>query len=74
MGDRFDKSREELGADVVDDFLAKLGLGPKYVPVEPKKYNCPKCKKGNAYYKEFHPDTSMNCIELYCPDCGFSDD
>ena len=33
---------------------------------------CSHCQSKNAYYKEFHPDTSINEIALYCPDCGFS--
>lgn len=38
MVDRFDGARASLGADKVDTFLAKFGLGPKYAPVEPKKH------------------------------------
>ena len=74
MPDRFDGDREALGVEKVDTFLSKFGLGPKYVPVEPKKHDCPKCGKGNAFYKEIHPDTSMNDIVLYCPDCKFLDE
>jgi hypothetical protein len=74
MTDRFEDARKALGADKVDTFLSKFGLGPKYVPKEPKKTNCPKCNKGNAFYKEIHPDTAMNDIVLYCPDCNFLDE
>ena len=58
--------------DVELDFAAKLGLGPKYVPEKTKTYKCPKCNKKNAYFKEIHPDTDMNDIVLYCPDCKYS--
>ena len=74
MQDKFDKARQELGTENVDNFLAKFGLGPKYIPTEPKGFTCPKCGGGNAFYKEIHPDTSMNDIVLYCPDCGFLDE
>lgn len=70
MADSFDKHRKILGKEKVDDFLAKFGLGPKYVPEEPEKYTCPKCGKGNAIWKELHPDTDMDCMALCCPDCG----
>jgi DNA-directed RNA polymerase subunit RPC12/RpoP len=72
MSDQFEKYRETMGKDVVDDFLAKFGLGPKYIPKEPKKYTCPNCKKTNAIVEEEHPDTDMNEMVLSCPDCGFS--
>ena len=36
--------------------------------------NCPKCGKNKAYYQEMHPDTDMNEIILYCPDCGEVDE
>ena len=71
---KFDKSREALGAENTDNFLAKFGMGPKYVPEEPKKHKCPKCGKGNAVWKERHPDTSMNCMALCCPDCGHEEE
>ena len=74
MSDNFDEAREALGVDVVDNFLAKFGLGPKYIPKKPKKYTCPECSGENAFHKEFHADTEMNVIGLYCPDCGFSDE
>ena len=74
MTDKFDKSREYFGAEKIDDFLSKFGIGPNYIPKEKKKYNCKKCKMGNAYYKEIHADTDMNDIVLYCPDCKFTDE
>ena len=61
--------KEHLLTEDVDDFLAKFGLGPKYVPKETKKHECPKCKKKIAYYREEHPDTDMNEMVLFCPDC-----
>jgi DNA-directed RNA polymerase subunit RPC12/RpoP len=72
--DQFDQFRETLGADRVDTFLAKFGLGPKYQPTPPKTYECPKCKKQNAAVKERHPDTDMNHMALVCPDCGYEEE
>lgn len=72
--DKFDEARKALGADKVDTFLSKFGLGPKYIPKETKKYLCPKCGQHNAYYKEIHPDTSMDEIVLSCPDCKYEGD
>jgi hypothetical protein len=59
--------------DVVDDFSAKFGLGRKYIPKEPTYYDCPihSCGGKKCYYKEIHPDTDMDEIVLYCPDCGY---
>jgi len=71
IADKFDAYRKEFGKDRVDEFLAKFGLGPKYVSKEPKKHQCPKCGKKNAIYVEAHPDTDMNEIVLKCPDCKF---
>jgi len=62
---------DQLDQDAVDTFAATLGLGPKYVPTETKTYECPECKKQNAYYREFHPDTCMDEVLLYCPDCRY---
>ena len=73
MTDRFDKLRETMDDEVVDNFLAIFGMGPKYKPSTPKKYLCPKCGKHNAVYKEIHPDTDMNEIVLSCPDCGYEE-
>lgn len=74
MKDKFQKAREVLGVENVDNFLAKFGLGPKYKPIPQKTYECPKCKKQNAYYKEIHPDTGMDEIVLFCPDCHYRGD
>ena len=72
MADQFDKYRKELGAEKVNEFLAKFGLGPNYTPAERKKYICPDCKKQAAFLREVHPDTDLNAMELYCPACGHS--
>ena len=56
-------------ADRIDTFAASLGFGPKYKPSPRRTYKCPNCKKTNAYYKEIHPDTGMDEIVLFCPDC-----
>lgn len=73
MPDVFDKYRKEFGAEKVDNFLANFGLGPKYVPKEPKKHKCPKCGQESAIYKEIHPDTDMNEMVLFCKDCGYEE-
>ena len=65
--DGIDCSKEET--DRLDTFAATLGMGPKYKPVKTKKHVCPNCANANAYYKEIHPDTGMDEIGLYCPDC-----
>jgi len=71
--DQFGPSRKALGAEVVDNLLANFGLGPKYVPKTTSKKTCPKCGSKKAYVKEFHPDTDINEMGLYCPDCRFSE-
>lgn len=78
--DKFNKFLDETFGtegeerDIVDDFAAKFGLGRKYVPQKPKYYDCPinSCGGKRAYYKEIHPDTGMDDIVLYCPDCGYT--
>ena len=62
---------EKLSEEEVNNFLAKFGIGSNYKPTPPKTHTCPECKKENAYIKEIHPDTDMNEIVLYCPDCGY---
>lgn len=74
MPDKWERFRKEMGAERVDNFLAAFGLGPKYVPKEPRRHTCPRCGGANAYHKEVHPDTDMNDIVLFCPDCNFCDD
>jgi DNA-directed RNA polymerase subunit M/transcription elongation factor TFIIS len=69
--DKFDKYREELGADKIDNFLAKFGMGPNYKPEPTQTHMCPHCHNKNASYIEVHPDTDMNEIVLDCPDCGY---
>ena len=70
FNDKFEKYRETLGADKVNKFLATLGLGPEYVPKEPKLEKCPNCGELIASYKEIHPDTDMNEVVLICKVCG----
>ena len=36
---------------------------------KPKTEECPTCHGKNAYIREEHPDTDMNEMVLYCPDC-----
>lgn len=71
--DKFEGSRKSLGKDQVDSWLANFGIGPKYVPKVTPKKDCPKCGGKNAYVKEFHADTDMNEMGLYCPDCKYSE-
>ena len=72
--EKFEASRKALGADAVNNFLANFGMGPKYVPKATTKKDCPKCGGKNAYVKESHPDTDMNEMGLYCPDCKYSEE
>jgi len=65
-------SEEKESEEKINDFLAKFGIGPNYIPEPPKTYECPRCKKHNAVFEEVHPDTDMNEILLCCPDCGYS--
>jgi phage FluMu protein Com len=74
MSDKFDESRKALGTECVDNFLAKFGMGPKYVPKKPQTCECPRCKRQNAFIKEIHPDTDINAIVLYCPDCKYEEE
>ena len=64
----------QSGEERINDFLSKFGMGPNYKPKEKKTVECPKCKSKNAYYREAHADTDMNCMELYCPDCKYSEE
>ena len=60
-----------LGEEKGQEFLNKFGLGKTYKPPERKTFECEKCHKHNAYWKEIHPDVpGMNEMVLYCPDCG----
>jgi HK97 family phage prohead protease len=74
--DAFDKYREQMGAEYVDDILAKLGLGPKYVAPEKQLFKCARCGGENAYWHEFGADcdAGQNYMALYCPDCGHEDE
>lgn len=65
-------------ADNYADFLASFGFGDEdEEPVELEggaTPPCPECGSTNAYYKEFHQDTDMNYVGLYCPDCGYTEE
>jgi len=53
----------------IPEFAQKMfGLG-KYRP-EPSYHDCPKCGNPKCRHKEIHPDTDINEIVEYCPDCG----
>jgi len=70
--DLVEEAHELLGEEKGNAFLSKFGMGPAYEPQERKKVICPQCHKFNAYYREDHPDTDMNEINLHCPDCGYT--
>lgn len=70
--DGYDDFRASMGRDRVDTFLEAFGLGPKYVPKEPKKFNCPKCNQQERVWREAHADTGMDEMELRCRNCGYS--
>ena len=53
MYDRFDIFRDEMGAEIVDNFLAKFGLGPDYKPAPITTQVCPSCLEDGAYLREF---------------------
>ena len=44
------------------------------IEIKRKTYECPKCHKHNAFYREVGSDTDYNTIELYCPDCHYSEE
>jgi len=52
-----------------EEILAKE-YGFRFKKIKAKTFQCPKCKKDGAYFREEHPDTDMNEIVKYCPDCG----
>ena len=70
MPDRFEDFRKKLGNNVVDAIIAKFNLTPN----DKKVYICPQCGSNKAYHKEIHPDTEMNDIVLFCPECNFLDE
>lgn len=74
MADQFEPFRKTLGAQKVNTFLSKFGLGPDYVPKAPPVYECPQCHGKNGRVREDHPDTDMNEMNLHCPDCGYVGD
>jgi len=73
--DGFDTFREDMGAECVNTFLAKFGLGPDYKPEPILTHICPTCLCDQAYYKEEGADCDggQNEMVLYCPDCGFTE-
>ena len=54
--------------DIPDMVQKMFGLG-KYKP-KTEYHDCPKCGNKKARHREVHPDTDMNEIVEYCPDCG----
>jgi len=54
--------------DIPEELQRMFGLG-NFKPKQ-KYVTCKKCGNKKAYYKEEHPDTDMNEIILYCPNCG----
>ena len=74
---RFHESNEDIGIEKFKNHLRKI-LGfdenDKPITIKRKTYNCKKCGKNNAYYKEEHPDTDMNEIVFHCPDCGYEEE
>jgi hypothetical protein len=56
--------------DRMDTFAACLGFGPKYTPTPTPTRECSSCRQKNAYVKEIHPDTDMNEMVIFCPDCN----
>ena len=67
----FDPREFGVNEDAKNEFLAKLGLGPNYVPKKKKTYNCPNCKGSNAIYEVHHEDTDMEENSLVCRECGY---
>lgn len=62
-------ARDALGA--FDKLYKILGFNSDGSPMkfERKTYKCNSCGSNKAYHREMHPDTDMNYMELYCPDC-----
>lgn len=61
---------EGMSEDQKNDFLAKFGLGPKYVPPKPNYKMCDSCGYDKAVVQERHADSAMNCMVIACPKCG----
>ena len=74
LEEQWDSIVKKLEDSSQNDFLACFGLGPKYTRKKNHKEICHACNGHNAYYKEEHPDTDMNTVVLYCPDCGATSD
>ena len=67
-----EETHKLMGEEKGNAFLKTFGMGPTYKSKPRKTVLCPNCLKQNAYYREDHPDTDMNEINLYCPDCGYN--
>jgi DNA-directed RNA polymerase beta' subunit len=71
---RHDRPEAEL---MIDKLLEGLGMerddagAIKDKAFTPRTYECPECHAHNARHRRAHEDTSMECVELKCPDCGF---
>lgn len=64
--DGFNKFREQVGADRVDEFLAKFGLGPKYKPAKLITEE----KTFQQIRDEHDPDGTKHDLTLTCIKCG----
>jgi len=53
------------------DLVRKLALD---VLKKSSEHQCQKCHGNNAYVREMHPDTDMNEMVIYCPDCKHHQD
>jgi len=67
-----EEAHKLMGEKKGNAFLSKFGLGPSYKPQKRKAVLCPSCHKMTAYYREDHPDTDMNEINMYCDACGYN--
>jgi len=70
MPDSFARFRKTLGSKVVDEIIAKFDIDPN----DKKTHICPQCGSKKAYHKEIHPDTNVNDMVLFCPECNFLDE
>lgn len=76
MDDKEKKAVKEaqslMGEEKGNEFLAKFGIGPNYAQKPIERVFCPNCHKMTAYYREDHPDTDMNEVNMYCDECGYT--
>ena len=74
LADSLDQKGLIKEANTIDETLFKehferiLGLG-KYKP-ETKYYTCSRCGSNKVFTRELHPDTGMDEIAKWCPNCG----